>query len=308
MKEKVKAVLWSRQFRLVFSGVLLFLAFRKIDVAELWRGLGQVPVWFVGAMIVYSSVGVLAAGIRWSFLVLEKPKWQDFWIFTKAAYLGMFYSLFLSSSAGGDLLKWVPLQRKYPDLSRLTLAGGVVLDRMVGFSAFVVFAFGALILGKLVNFEFPSILFWLFLGLFSLVIGFYAVVLFLDVEAFLLKLPWGEKIVKMAGVIRLGNKKRMMIAFGVSLVFQFIWSLPVWFYSMIFGAGLSLLSVYVFVPVINLILILPISVGGWGAREQLFLYFFSGIGTSNERILLASAFGGVLGVATSLLGGLMLLF
>ena len=98
------------------------------------------------------------------------------------------------------------------------------------------------------------------------------------------------------------------MALGISIVGQIIWTLPIWFYSLIFGAGMSLLSVYVLVPIINLILVLPISIAGFGAREQLFIYFFVPLGIAEEKILLVSTFTGVMGIFNALLGGLLMLF
>jgi hypothetical protein len=83
--------------------------------------------------------------------------------------------------------------------------------------------------------------------------------------------------------------------------------LPTWFYSLIFGVGISIVQVYLFVPIISLILVLPISVAGFGARENLFLYFFSQLGFADEKILLVSTFGGIIGILNALVGGLLLL-
>ena len=56
-----------------------------------------------------------------------------------------------------------------------------------------------------------------------------------------------------------------------------------------------------------MILVLPISFAGFGAREQLFLLFFSNANTSTEGILLTSAFLGIMGIINSLFGGLVTL-
>ena len=61
-------------------------------------------------------------------------------------------------------------------------------------------------------------------------------------------------------------------------------------------------------PVISLILVLPISVAGFGARENLFLLFFSQLGIADEKILLMSTFNGIMLVLNALIGGLTTLF
>jgi hypothetical protein len=61
-------------------------------------------------------------------------------------------------------------------------------------------------------------------------------------------------------------------------------------------------------PIISLILVLPISWAGFGARENLFLIFFGQLGYPTEKLLLVSTFGGIMGILNALIGGLVLLF
>jgi hypothetical protein len=85
-----------------------------------------------------------------------------------------------------------------------------------------------------------------------------------------------------------------------------IWMGQTWLVSQALGGGLSLMSVFIFMPIISLILVLPISWAGFGAREQLFLYFFGQLGVTPEKILAVSTLNGVIGILNSLLGGVFL--
>lgn len=308
MLDFLKKVFLSKWFRLVFSIGLFYVAFLKIDIKELVANLLQTPWWFVLVMMGYGWVSVLIASIRWSYLLLEKPTVKDYWAFMKATYTGGFYNLFLSSSVGGDLLKWLPLTKRYPHLTKIKIASSVLIDRIVGFSAFVLVGFVGIIVGKGAGFVFSGFLFWLFFGLFSAILFFYAVVYFLDFEKIFGRYVFLKRFLQVVDVLKKGNKKRILIGFLISLLGQPLWISTTWMISAVLGAGMSLISVFVFVPVINLILTLPISVGGFGARENLFIYFFSQAGISNEMILLVSTYNGVIGVLSAVIGGLILLF
>ena len=303
----VKKVLGSKLLRLVFSGTLLYFAFRKVDIGLLLVDLAQVPFWFVAVMIVYMFLGLLMGSIRWSWLLLEKPKMTDFLFFTKVNYIGGFYSLFLSSALGGDLFKWLHLKKRYKDLTKTRLASSVVIDRVIVLSAFAVVAFCMMVLGKLTGFVFPGFLFWFFMVLSGGTVVFYGLVFWFDFDKYFSRYKILRRVLQVMEILKKGNKKRIAMALGISVVGQIVWTLPIWFYSLIFGAGMSLLSVYVLVPIMNLILILPISVAGFGAREQLFIYFFAPLGIVEEKILLVSTFAGVMGVLNALLGGLLML-
>lgn len=306
-----KKILSSRLFQLVLSIGLIYLAFNKIDVISLLKELSSVPKWFVVAMLLYSAISMFIGGIRWAVLLVEKPNWKDFWNFTRANYLGGFYSLFFPTMVAGDMIKWLSLTKKYPELSKTKLAASALIDRVIGFSAFTLVGFVALVIGGVLNYQFPVVLWWLFSGLAVGVISFYVLVFSIDFDKFFKR--WGEKYRLVAKVLEIvyllknENKKRIWACFLISILAEPVWMLPTWFYSLMFGVGISVVQVYLFVPIISLILVLPISVAGFGAREYLFLYFFGQLGFSDEKILLVSTFGGIMGVLNALVGGLLLL-
>lgn len=305
-----KKILESKLFRLIFSGVLIYFAFRKVNVVHLLAELTLVPKWFVLAMMVYLTAAMFVGGMRWSILVLDKPKFRDIWNFTRATYLGAFYSLFFPTMAAGDMLKWIPLLEKYENLSKTKLASSVLIDRIIGLSAFVLMGFLALIAGKNLKYQFPDYLLWLFSTLSLGVVIFYILVFTIDFDKLLGKLAERfkilEKLLEMIDLLKNENKRRIFVCFLISLLVEPVWILPTWFYSLIFGTGISLLQVFIFVPVINLILVLPISVAGFGARENMFLFFFSQLGFADERVLLISTFSGLMGVLTALVGGVLM--
>jgi uncharacterized membrane protein YbhN (UPF0104 family) len=300
-----KKILSSKLLRAVFSAALIYFAFRKINVVHLLGELAMVPKWFVVTLILFNAVVSFIGGIRWSVLVLEKPKFRDIWNFTRATYMGGFYALFFPTAVAGDLLKWLPLLEKYRHLSKAKIAGSVLIDRVIGFTAFATVGFMALVAGKLFKYQFPDALFWLFSGMLAAVIVFYILVFTVDFDKLIGRIPKLNKLLEIIDLLKGENKKRILVCYGISLISEPVWMLPVWFISLIFHVGFSLLQVYIFLPVISLILVLPISVAGFGARENLYLLFFSQLGFADEKILLVSTFGGIMGIIYSLIGGLL---
>lgn len=304
----LKKVLSSKILRILLSAVLIIVAFRKVDIGHLWTEVSQVPIWFLAVMLVYTSLSMIIGGIRWCLLLFDKPKMIDFWRFIRACYSGSFYSLFFPSSVGGDLVKWLPLLEDYPQLSKTKLAASVLIDRMIGFSAFGLMAFVSVVLGKLTHFVFPDVLFYFFGAVFVGIIVFYVAVYTINFDRFLGKYVKAKKLLEVIDLLKESNKKRIVTCLLISLISEPLWILPIWFYNLAFKAGMSLLSIFVFVPVINLIVILPISFAGFGARENLFVLFFSQLGLDQNKILLVSAFAGIIGVLNALVGGVLALF
>lgn len=306
--KKLKSVFGSKLFQLFFSALLIFIAFRKVDITRLFDEVHQVPLWVVGALLVYMGISMIVGGLRWSVLVLDKVRFSDVLAFTRATYAGAFYSLFFPTSIGGDLLKWTSLLKKYPDISKLKLAGTALIDRVIGFSAFSITAIISLGVGKILKYQFPEVLFWLFLGINIILIIFYILVFSLDFEKNLSKFKFLNKLLEVVDLLKNSNKKRILICFAISMFAEPVWMLMTWFSSLTFKANIKLLQVFIFMPIISLILVLPISWAGFGARENLFLVFFGQLGIPVEKLLLVSAFGGIMGILNALLGGILLLF
>lgn len=304
----LKKIFSSKVFRIVAAIVLIYLAFKKVNIWSVLLQLAQVPLWFVAANVIYGFLVSMLGAYRWSLLLFDKPNWREVFIFTRANYMGGFYALFLPSSMAGDLIKWVPIHKKYPDMRKSKLLSSVLIDRVVGFSAFVLVAFVSTVIGKLLNFTFPGYLFWIFLFLFLGTILFYVLVFNFDIEKFLEKVSFLNKLTHVVDLLKRENKARIVRCLIVSFICEFAWFFPVWIISLVFGAGFSLMSVFIFMPIISLLLILPISVAGFGGREYLFLFFFSQIGIADEKILLVSTFLGLTGILNSIIGGIWSFF
>lgn len=305
----VKGVISSKITRIILSIGLIYLAFGKVDILSVVGEIAKVPWWFVIIYIVYGVVTSFIGAYRWALFLFDRPNFSQVWNLLRAIYVAGFYSLFLPSGVASDLIKWLPLQKKYPELTKARLFSSVVVDRVVGFGAYIMVALVAMLLGKLMNFGFPNYLLWLFLGLTTGIIVFYVVVFSFDIESLILKIKFWKfhRLVEIARILKDEDKSRLFKCYLVSVVGEFAWITPVWAVSQVLGAGMSLLSVFIFMPVIGLILILPISVAGFGARESLYVYFFGQLGLSSEKILAVSTFSGLVGVLMSLLGGFLAL-
>jgi len=209
---------------------------------------------------------------------------------------------------GADLIKWLPLIKKYPQLSKAGLAGSVVVDRIVGFTAFVIVAVLSVVVGKIMSVQFPNFILWMFLICMLAVVIFYGLVYWVDVDKLFNKIKIPGKIKRLFLVVLKTDKKALKKGLWISLLAAPLWSLSSWLALVAFDTGVPLLETMIIMPVINLILILPISVAGFGPREGLFVYLFSTYAVSNESLLASSAFSGILSLMFAVLGGALTLF
>lgn len=304
----IKKIFGSKIFRLLSSAILLYLAFSKVELPNLLAEISKIPIWFVVAMLIYYFGASFLGSYRWISLLFDKPSWRQTFDFLKAGYIGGFYGMFFPSGMAGDLFKWIPLQKKYGDIKKSRLFGSILLDRIIGFSAFIIVAFVSALIGLKMGINFPIYLLYIFGGLFAGTILFYVLVFTLDVAKIISKIPLVNKLSGFLELLKKENKNKLVKCFLIAVVTEFAWFTPIWFISQIIGAGMSLVQIYIVVPVVALVLLLPISIGGFGAREQIYLFFFSQMGLVTDKILAVSTVGGILGILNILIGGLFALF
>jgi glycosyltransferase 2 family protein len=302
----IKKIFFSRIFRLILSLVLIYFAFKKVNVSFLWQQIRETSWWFLLINILLSLVSIVLISFRWSLLLIKKPYLKDINVFAKSSLVSGFYGLFFNTSVAGDLFKWILVDEKYPKIPKSKLLASIFLDRFIGLSMFV---FVGTIMVFLVKIDKGFIPLWVkavFLVLFVVCLVFYLLLFFGNLSKLKLwNLKLLNKIKSVAELVHEENKFQILKSLMLCLISEFFWIVQIWFISWYFRAGLSVWSIFIFLPIISMILALPISFAGFGAREQLYLLFFTALATSTESILLTSAFSGILGILMALIGGLV---
>lgn len=304
----LKKIINSKLLKFVFSAVLIYFAFKKVDVVKLVNEIKNVPLWFVLVNIGLSFFIVILTATRWSLLLFPKLKIKTILTFTRASFLAAFYSLVFPTAIAGDVLKWLVIDSKYPEVTKTKVLGSVVLDRFIGFSMFMFLGMISAIVGRKTGLIIPDYIFYLLIALTAACIFTYVIISFFDVSKLLPKIKILQKLDDAFELLRGKNKGQIFKCLLIAMMSEMFWILQMWFVGWKFGTNLGILPVFVFIPIISMILILPISIGGFGAREQLYLFFFSQVGSSNESILLLSTFLGILGIINSLFGGVFMFF
>jgi hypothetical protein len=223
----------------------------------------------------------------------------------------MFFNLFLLGSTGGDIIKIFLIMREAPDKKAGALLS-VFIDRVVGVLALAAVSTVVILLrwDDLMKHEVTRY------GVFTAAlilggsIGFILVAWVtgrLDLATKLPQwLPARDKIAEAAGAFveyaRAG--KSVGMAFLLSIPAHILMFSTFWFGAKAFAAGLNLLSVYCVMPIVATVTALPISVGGAGLREGLFIKILGALYATPEPIAtLVSLSGFMMQVFWSLIGG-----
>lgn len=259
--------------KLVFSlAILAFLLIFKTSVRDILRVLGGVSLPWLGLAFSLHAIGLLCSAYRWQILAEAQGDHIPLGYLMKSYLVGTFFSNFLPSSFGGDVVRiWDG--SKYSD-SVVKSSAIVVVERLTGLVVLFLFAFTASLFRLDMANETPVIWVSLAVGL----AGLACAALFLAPvsERLLRALPGGrrigaikEKIIAFRNVV-LFYKQRKKEFFRAS-VWALVLQANVIVYFFLIGKAFRLeirfLDYFIFVPIVLLVQIIPITINGLGLRE-----------------------------------------
>jgi uncharacterized protein (TIRG00374 family) len=259
--------------------------------------------WWLAALGV-TLAGQVVAGIRWA--ALARPLGFDFpnRFFVRRFFEGMFFSLCLPSSIGGDVVKAV---RVGGSTQRRLLAGcSVLADRLTGLAALGVLV-GTAVVSKDNKLATPAII-AVFAGLLGAVLAaFWLGLAVLDRIHTLL--PDASRAREFVGRL-LPYRQRpslVMLAVGWSFLVQLAGVIAVVLVARAVGVVQPALVWLSVVPLVALAMVLPISIGGFGVRENALDYLLRGYGVPSEAGVAIGLLWGVCTVIAGLVGGVLFL-
>ncbi|NES87342.1 MAG: flippase-like domain-containing protein [Moorea sp. SIO2B7] len=284
----------------------------QVDLQQVWTQFRQLSVFFVVAALIYYTFLQWLSSLRWQIVLHSTEHLTPMNLLFSSYLIGMFLNNFLPGSLGGDVYRVYRVAQVTKD-SEATLVS-VFLERFSGLA--VLSAIAALSLP--LAFE--------LVGSWDVIIMFVTVVIALVggvmlivspqllnwAEPWLVKLRLGSLAERLAKIqfllIQFAQDKQALV---YSLVLSLILDLGIVHYHYLVAQQLQLpvsfLQLLVFIPIVAVVTVLPISVGGLGVKEGLWIYLFARIDLSPEQAVLLSLTVTLLGWLLSLTGGVLLL-
>lgn len=268
--------------KVLLTALALYLVFSKIDIATTWRVVRNAdPRWLTIALVFY-----VASKVFCSYRL--NGYFRNIGIFLKdTAHLqlyaiGMFYNLFLPGGIGGDGYK-VYLLRKTQQVPGKKLIRAVVLDRGNGLAVLLFLMF---FLGAFMQIDWPLPIngTWIVVsGLILIPFGFYGVMM-LFFKDFIPSL-WETT--------------------GYSVLNQVLQVISAYFILRALGVMDQFIA-YLFVFLVSSVVsVLPLTIGGVGARELVFVYAYEYVAIDKNIAVAFSLMFFVFTVLTSLTGVFM---
>jgi glycosyltransferase 2 family protein len=281
----------------------LVLIARKIDFHTLVPLLKQCRWEFLLLSALSMVAGSLLATYRWKIL-WNRPE-LAFRKYLFFVYMGYFFNSFLPSAAISDTIRVLAFGHKYGSLQQNI--GVNLFARGIGFAMQLGFSVLSLIYFRqdLQQLDFFHRMKW---NSFSVALAsaclLAAVGAAFFFRAWLFRQPWMLEIGRL-----LKDRRLVVITIILSALLQFSSILSTWLVFLSVYPEAKLWQITFFLAIIQIILILPISFGGLGAREYLCILFFSDIGGMPKDSTFAASILGYIPVLTlALAGGLWMAF
>ena len=228
---------------------------------------------------------------------------------------GIFFSLFLPSSIGGDVARSIDLA-KHTQKPREIVAT-VLLDRLSGYTGLVIVVICALFAGKRIIGGDITILISA-----ALITGILAVILLILFNRFLylqinklLRAPHAgrirESLESLFQEIHYFRKHKKVLFYNilVSVAIQTLGPLIFYLTALSLGvSGVNLIYFFIFIPIIGAVTLLPISLGGFGIRENTSMILFAKAGMARNSAVAMAFLNSIFILIYGAIGGLIYVF
>lgn len=309
---------WLTLLQVLFSVFLLYRVFGDASLrGEAAALMARANPWWVVAGIAIALAGELLCAVRWSLMLKVFGVPLGFGRVCAFSLAGLFYSFFFPGAGGGDAFRIIYVIRLYPDQKRRAVMS-VIADRLCGLVALVI-ALGIAFVFRgwfpadtharsalnvsLTVLSVPVVLvfFW-WLSTFPRMQKKGAHFIPRRVRRPILVL--GENFWKIVN-----HPQSIFTGVAVSCAALAAHFTTYFFSALAFGVSVSLAGMFLVMPVVDALILLPVTFFGIGLRETLFQGLLGGMfGVSPGAATLVAMGGFGFQAAVGLLGGLLVPF
>ncbi len=295
---------WSQWwFKGAISAAVLALLFYKVDTHELGGALKEVDLWWLLAALFTYLASMVVSCLRWTMLARPLGFDQPYSHFFGSYFTGMYMNLFGVSTVAGDIGRALFLAGG-PGRRALALTT-VIADRGLGFVVLVWIGACAIILQP--QYRMPLPLYWsAWLVPPATLLGW----LFgpqLAVRVLPPENRW-RRMVEVDLVPYWNDVQLLLTTSVVAAVFHILQIVSQVFLGLGLGLKLPWLYYFIFVPVVNIAGMAPITFSGIGVREAGYIFFLHRMRVDQHAAMALGLLASAIVLASGLVGGLVYLF
>jgi len=310
-----KSRILKQSFKIIISLLLLLWLARSVDWRHCLQLARQADPWMMVLAVVLLTAERVLSVVKWRLFLTVRNANVSFWRLFVINYVGGFWGLVLPSSVSADIVRGYYLSRATSDLS-LTISSMAVDRTISGLALVLLGCLGGWYAGYCAGLEYMHHL-----------IPLIAIVTFLGVALLFQKhflRMIDRRIIRRFSAWKIAHTLRKWIiacleykrypkmlgwAFLLSLAVQVVRVLVFYVVALGFDIHAPIVYYFVFIPLIMVLIMLPVSLNGIGVREVSFVGFFTAIAgmTKNEAFIIPFAVS-ILTTLTTAVGGVIYMF
>lgn len=309
---------WWRYFSILFAVILMIIILSNISFEELLQSIRTLDQGLLLLALGINIVVVLLMAFRWRVLyrvIADPPTYAKL---VKVTLVSIFFNTILPSIVGGDTYRTLVLGSGDSSNSHMEESFAVIfVDRIMGLVALMLLGCLGLALNSEV--EIPSIVSILTIVLLILFVSVLLLSMFTIVYRLMLTafswLPHRHYTFIESILTRIHSnialyrdqKSLLMYALIISFFQRMCWLFAGYVIGQALHLDLTLLTFIVFLPVIEIIRLIPITIQGIGVREGLFILFFGTVGVINADAVLLATLIYLMSTIIGIMGGIIYL-
>lgn len=300
--------------KIILSVLILTILFYKTDVKKFYTIIIEADIQIFFFAFFLFIVAQTISTYRWKMLLHTEKMNIHFYNLVGYYFIGMFFNLFMPTIVGGDVVRGYYLYKK-SNMGSESVAS-IFVERLSGFFALMVIGLLSLIIGYSYINDKPVIV----ILLAFITSGFFAFLLLIAnkgvrdrVNNFIKGGRLERARQKLKGISesikRYRNHKEVVIrVILLSFLVQMLGIFIFYFTSKALNFNVSLAYFFLFVPIITVISMAPVTFGGLGVREFLAIFLFHKVGLGTTEALSLSLLWFSISVIASIFGGVIFLF
>ncbi len=298
--------------KLVLSVALLWYLFWISDLSRFVDIVESIHPIYIPLAWIYYGICTWLSAYRWKILLEAKDVHAPVSKLFSFYMVGMFFNNFLPGAVGGDIVKVRDLYR-YTRRFQLAVTS-VFLERFTGLIGLTFLGIGGAVIGLS---KIESVLILACLVGAAILLALVVAIIWFPLGANLVSrvlsiLPARKILETIKALYQLlhsyrKHKGALWWSIAVSVLVQLLFAVYYALAAITLGIDADVLYFVLFLPVITIVTMVPISLGGLGVREAIMVMLFAEVGVSSADVLAISLSVYVVNTALSLWGGLILL-
>jgi glycosyltransferase 2 family protein len=299
--------------KLAITALLFLYLFQKIDFhqfREAWRN-ARLDILGLAVLVLFG--GHFICIYRWRMLMRPLMPVLTISQLLGIYWIGLFFNLTFPTMVGGDVVKMYYAGR--PSKCYAQSFASTFLDRDAGMLAMMLIACSAILVYPVAVPRIPvRLIIWSVFSLFVLGnIGIFSPFFHRLLTGLLQRLHLSKiaaKVDTISNAFQVMGKHKAVLtgSLVISLVNQLLVIAVTWIMALGLRLHISAFYFLIFVPVITLISMIPISLNGMGLREYSFISLFGAVGVLPASCLALGILSSIMIILSSLPGGIVYIF